>query len=133
MRMGSSIRALLLGAGGVANKQLYTIPNAVIGTLSSLLGTLGGSLGREILYLGSNYVSTPIWDILTPRRGWERAGEHFLTRVGSPATLIRQEVSVGLARLRVGALGGRFGPDIYIYIGTYNSITYIGTLLHAKA
>jgi hypothetical protein len=62
----------------------------------SLLGSLGGNLGREITYLGAAGVDTPIWDVLAPWGKREGAGERLRTGSRSPGYPIRQVVPIGL-------------------------------------
>ena len=51
-RAGGVAVLRLLGRGGCVGKQPSTMPNVVGGWFCSLLGTLGGPLGRETLSLG---------------------------------------------------------------------------------
>jgi hypothetical protein len=62
----------------------------------SLLGSLGGNLGREISYLGAAGVDKPIWDVLAPWGKREGAGKRLRTGSRSPGYPIRQVVLVGL-------------------------------------
>jgi hypothetical protein len=73
----------------------------------SLLGSLRGNLGREILYLGAAGVETPIWDVLAPRGKREGAGERLRMGSRSPAFPIKQAVPVVLG-LAFGYIWQRF-------------------------
>jgi hypothetical protein len=46
---------------------MTTMPDVAGGWLRSLLRTLGGIFGREILHLGVAELDTPIWDVLAPQ------------------------------------------------------------------
>jgi hypothetical protein len=72
------------------------MPDVAGGWLRSLLRTLGGIFGREMLYLGVAGLDTPIWDVLAPQGEQERALNHLTMCSRSPAFLIRQVVPVGL-------------------------------------
>jgi len=85
---------------------MTTMPDVAVGWLRSLLLTLGGIFGREIAYLGSAGLVTPIWDVLAPQREQEQAPNRLTTCSRSPAFQIRQVVP-GLAR--VGFAAGLVG------------------------
>ena len=71
--------------------------------LCSLLRTLGGIFGWEILYLGVAGLDTPIWDVLVPQGEQERVLNRLTMRPRSPAFPIRQVVPVGLLGLGFAA------------------------------
>ena len=84
-----------VGVGGTS-KQTTTMPDVAVRWLCSLLSTLGGNLGWDILYLGPAGVDTPIWDVLAPRGKQEGVGEHLRMSSRCPAFLIKQAVPVQL-------------------------------------
>ena len=77
------------------------MPDVVLGWFCSLLSTLGGGLGREISYLGVEWLVTPIWDVLAPQEEQEQALNRLTMRPRSPAFQIRQAVPVGIARAQI--------------------------------
>jgi hypothetical protein len=83
------------------------MPDVVVGWLCSLLRTLGGNFGWDILYLGIYGIYTSIWDVLAPRGKWEGAGERLRMGSRSPAFPIKQAVPVQLG-LAFGCIRQRF-------------------------
>jgi hypothetical protein len=79
---------------------MTTMPDVAGGWLRSPLRTLGGILGREILYLGVAGLDTPIWDVLALQGEEEEALNCLRTGSISPGFPIRQAVPLGLARAR---------------------------------
>jgi hypothetical protein len=77
---------------------MTTMPDVAGGWLRSLLRTLGGILGREILYLGVAGLDTPIWDVLALQGEEERALNRLRTCSRCPSFPIRQVVPVGPPR-----------------------------------
>jgi hypothetical protein len=79
---------------------MTTMPDVAGGWLRSLLRTLGGILGREILYLGVAGLDTSIWDVLALQGEKKRALNRLRTCSRCPSFQIRQVVPVGRARAR---------------------------------
>jgi hypothetical protein len=92
----------------------------------SLLGLLGGIFRRDISYLGTVGLFTPIWDVLAPEGKQEGALNCLATRSRSPAFLIRQAVPVGLpqAHFCCWARWARFFMVKKLYYGRYSVFTY---------
>jgi hypothetical protein len=62
------------------------MPDVVGGWLCSLLRTLGGNFGRDILYLGIYGLYRSIWDVLAPEGEQEGAKKRLRMRSGSPGS-----------------------------------------------
>jgi hypothetical protein len=79
------------------------------GWLRSLLRTLGGNFGRDILYLGIYGLYTPIWDVLAPEGEQEGAGKRLKTCSRSPGSKLGKRCQLGLgSELLLGSLGSVF-------------------------
>jgi hypothetical protein len=79
------------------------------GRLRSLLRTLGGNVGRDILYLGIYGLYTPIWDVLAPEGEQEGAGKRLKTGSRSPGSKLGKRCQLGLGLgIPPGLIGLRF-------------------------
>ena len=99
------------------------MPDVAGGWLRSLLRTLGGILGWEILYLGVAGLDTPIWDVLALQGEEEEALNRLRTGSISPGFPIRQAVPLGLARARFLMQKKRYITCYSIF--TYNSPFFV--------
>ena len=104
---------------GAASKQTSTMLDVAVGWLCSLLGTLGGNFGWDILYLGVAGLNTPIWDVLAPEGEQEEALNCLRMGSISLSFSIRQAVPLGLAQ-------AWFFIEKQMYYSRYN--TYISIL-----
>jgi len=77
------------------------MPEAVVGWVRSLLGSLGGNLGGKFYISGVAGHNTPIWDVLALQGEREEAGERLYGAKLIKFFPIRQAVPVGLARARI--------------------------------
>ena len=75
------------------------------GWLCSLLRTLGGDSGRDILYLGIYGLYTSIWDVLAPEGEQEGAQKRLATRSRSPGSQLGKWCQLGF-------LGLGFAPGL---------------------
>jgi hypothetical protein len=102
------------------------MPDVAGGWLHSLLRTLGGILGREILYLGVAGLDTPIWDVLVLQGEEEEVLNRLRTGSISPGFPIRQAVPLGLAQawFCCWARWARFLMQKKKYITCYSIFTY---------
>ena len=76
------------------------MPEAVVGWVRSLFGTLGGIWGGKLYILGVAGLYTPIWDVLVLQGEWVGAGERLYGAKFENYVPIRQAVPVDLARAR---------------------------------
>jgi hypothetical protein len=77
------------------------MPEVVVGWVRSLLGSLGGNLGRKFYISAVAGHNTPIWDVLALQGEREEAGEHLYGAKLINFFPIRQAVPVGLAWARI--------------------------------
>jgi hypothetical protein len=82
---------------------MTTMPDVAGGWLRSLLRTLGGILGREILYLGVAGLDTPIWDVLALEGEQEEALNRLRMGSRSPASQLGKRCHLGLLGLGFAA------------------------------
>jgi hypothetical protein len=78
---------------------MTTMPDMAGGGLCSLLRTLGGNFGRDILNLGVAGLDTPIWDILALEGKQEEALNHLRTGSRSPSSQLGKQYQTGLLGL----------------------------------
>jgi len=83
------------------------MPDVVDGWLCSLLRTLGGNFGWDILYLGIYGLYTSIWDVLAPEGEQEGAKKRSTTRPRSPGSQLGK-------RCQLGLLGLSFAPGLVV-------------------
>jgi hypothetical protein len=83
------------------------MPDVVGGWLCSLLRTLGGNFGRDILYLGIYGLYISIWDVLAPEGEQEGAKKRSRTCSGSPGSQLGK-------RCQLGLLGLGFAPGLVV-------------------
>ena len=77
------------------------MPDVVLGWFCLLLSMLGGGLGREISYLGVEWLVTPIWDVLAPQGEQERALNRLKTGSISRISQLGKQCHLGFLKLWV--------------------------------
>jgi hypothetical protein len=82
---------------------MTTMPDVAGGWLRSLLRTLGGILGREVLYLGVAGLDTPIWDVLALEGKQEEALNRLRMGSRSPSSQLGKRYQTGLFGLGFAA------------------------------
>jgi hypothetical protein len=89
---------------------MSTMPEVAVGWLRSLLRTLGGNLGRDILNLGVAGLDTPIWDVLAPEGKQEEVGGRLRMGSRSPASQLgkRYQTACSGSGSLLGSLGLNF-------------------------
>ena len=110
------------------------MPEAVVGWVRSLFGTLGGIWGGKLYILGVAGYNTPIWDVLALQGEQEEAGERLYGAKFENYVPIRQAVPVDLARARVcsWARWARFFMEKKRYYRKHNTFISILPFLSSQ-